>query len=70
MCIRDRLSDDAEAHRADAETVMRVKKNFPLAVMTKDKALFERILARNFIFRGEGENGLLRREDYIYSTRT
>lgn len=59
------LSDDVEAHRADAEAVMRVKKNFPLAVMTKDRALFERILARNFVFRGEGENGLLRREDYI-----
>ena len=59
------ITDDAEAHRADAEAVMRVKKNFPLAVMTKDRALFERILARNFVFRGEGENGLLRREDYI-----
>ena len=59
------ITDNAEAHRADAEAVMRVKKNFPLAVMTKDRALFERILARNFVFRGEGENGLLRREDYI-----
>jgi uncharacterized lipoprotein YajG len=46
------ITDNAEAHRADAEAVMRVKKNFPLAVMTKDRALFERILARNFVFRG------------------
>lgn len=59
------ITDDEEARRADAEAVMRVKKNFPLAVMTKDRALFERILARDFVFRGEGENGLLRREDYI-----
>jgi hypothetical protein len=59
------IADDAEARRADAEAVMRVKKNFPLAVTTKDRALFERILARNFVFRGEGENGLLLREDYI-----
>lgn len=59
------ITDDAEADRAEAEAVMRVKKNFPLAVMTKDRALLEQILARNFVFHGEGENGLLRREDYI-----
>ncbi len=57
------ITDNAEAHRADAEAVMRVKKNFPLAVLTKDRALFERILARNFVFRGEG--GMGSREDYI-----
>jgi hypothetical protein len=59
------ITDNAEAHRSDAEAVMQIKKNFPLAVMTKDRALFEQILARNFVFRGEGENGLLLREDYI-----
>ncbi len=59
------ITNNAEAQRSDAEAVMRVKKNFPLAVMTKDRALFERILARDFVFRGEGEDGLLRREDYI-----
>ena len=59
------ITDDAEAHRQDAEAIMQVKKNFPLAVQTKDRALFEHILARDFIFRGEGEGGLLGREDYI-----
>ena len=59
------ITNNAEAQRVDAEAVMRVKKNFPLAVMTKDRALFERILARDFVFRGEGEEGLLRRDDYI-----
>ena len=59
------ITDKAEAHRTDAEAIMQVKKNFPLAVQTKDRALFEKILARDFVFRGEGENGLLRRENYI-----
>jgi ketosteroid isomerase-like protein len=57
------ISNNAEAHRADAEAVMQVKKNFPLAVQSKDRALFEKILARDFVFRGE--SGMLRREDYI-----
>ena len=57
------ISPNAEAQRADAEAVMRVKKNFPLAVQTKDRALFEKILARDFVFRGE--SGMLDREDYI-----
>jgi ketosteroid isomerase-like protein len=63
------ISNNAEAHRADAEAVMQVKQNFPLAVQTKDRALFEKILTRDFVFRGEGEPGMLRREDYI-SNRT
>lgn len=57
------ITDNAESDRADAEAVMQVKKNFPLAVLTKDRALFERILARNFVFRGEG--GMGSREEYI-----
>ena len=57
------ITDNAEAHRADAEAVMRVKKNFPLAVLTRNRALFERILARDFVFRGEG--GMGSREEYI-----
>ncbi len=32
-------------------------------MQTKDPALFEKILARDFVFRGE--SGMLRREDYI-----
>jgi ketosteroid isomerase-like protein len=57
------ISDNAEKQRADAEAIMQVKKNFPLAVQTKDHALFERILARDFIFRGE--MGIMRRDEYI-----
>ena len=57
------ISINAEAQRAEAEAVMHVKKNFPLAVQTKDRALFEKILARDFVFRGE--SGMLRREGYI-----
>jgi ketosteroid isomerase-like protein len=47
---------------------MQVKKNFPLAVQTKDRALFERILARDFIFRGE--MGIMRRDEYIKDRTT
>lgn len=59
------LSRDAAAQRADAEAVMELKKKFPLAVMTKDRELFDRILSRDFVFRGEGDDGLLTRADYI-----
>ena len=57
------ITDNAEAHRADAEAVMRVKKNYPLAMRTKDRALFDRILARDFTFRGRTD--FFGREDYI-----
>ncbi len=57
------ITDNAAAHRADAETVMQLKKNYPLAMQTKDAALFNRILARDFTFRGENE--FFGREDYI-----
>jgi ketosteroid isomerase-like protein len=59
------ISDNVDAQRRDAEAIMQVKTSFPLAVQTKDRALFEKILARDFVFRGEGEPGMLRREDYI-----
>lgn len=49
------ITDDVEAHRKDAEAIMRVKKDWPLAMQTKDEALFNRILARNFTFRAEDE---------------
>jgi hypothetical protein len=61
------ISNNAEAHRADAEAVMQVKQHVPLAVHTKDRAVFEKILVRDFVFRGEP--GMLRRENYM-SNRT
>jgi len=57
------ITDNAEAHRADAEAIMQVKKNYPLAMQTQDRTLFNRILARDFTFRGENE--FFGREDYI-----
>lgn len=46
-----------------AAAVMEVKKQFPLAMRRKDRAIFERILARDFTFRGS--KGFFDRQDYI-----
>jgi hypothetical protein len=49
------ITDDAERDRPEATELMRVKADLPRAVQTKDKALFESILARDFTFRGEDQ---------------
>lgn len=49
------ITNNAEAHRGDAEAIMRLKKDLPLAMQTKDASLFDRILARDFTFRAEDE---------------
>jgi ketosteroid isomerase-like protein len=57
------ITDDVEADRADAQAIMQVRGNLPLAVQTKDAALFDRILARGFTFRADDE--FSNREQYI-----
>jgi Domain of unknown function (DUF4440) len=57
------ITDNVEARRGDAEVIMRRKIEWPRAMQTKDEALFNRILARGFTFRGEQE--FYNREDYI-----
>jgi hypothetical protein len=57
------ISDDVEATKADAEAVMQVKIELPRAVQTKEADKFERILARNFVFRANDE--FYNRADYI-----
>jgi hypothetical protein len=57
------ITDNPEEDRRDAEAIMQVKVAWPRAMQTKDRALFERILARGFTFRASG--GLLEREAYI-----
>lgn len=60
------ITDDVEAHRKDAEAIMRIKKDVPLAMQTKEAGLFDRALARNFTFRGFEDGGeFYNREDYI-----
>jgi hypothetical protein len=54
---------DVQARKADAEAVMQVKIELPRAVQTKEADRFERILARNFVFRAEGQ--FYGRADYI-----
>jgi ketosteroid isomerase-like protein len=57
------ITDDVEADRGEAEAIMRLRGKLPLAVQTKDAALFDRILARGFTFRAEDE--FWNREQYI-----
>jgi hypothetical protein len=49
------ISDDVEARKADAEAVMQVKIELPRAVQTKEADRFDRILARNFVFRSDDQ---------------
>lgn len=57
------ITDNPDARRGDAEAIMRRKIEWPRAMQTKDETLFNRILARDFTFRGEEE--FYGREDYI-----
>jgi ketosteroid isomerase-like protein len=56
-------NDDLEARKADTEAIMQVKIEFPRAVQTKEADRFERILAREFVFRAADE--FYGRADYI-----
>jgi hypothetical protein len=58
------ITDHPEAHRREAEAIMRVKLGWPRAVQTKDPAVFNRILARGFTLR-EPDGRLYERDAYI-----
>jgi Domain of unknown function (DUF4440) len=49
------ITDNPERDRPAATELMRVKADLPRAVQTKNKALFESILARDVTFRGEDQ---------------
>lgn len=57
------ISNNPEAERADAIAIMKVKRQWPLAMQKKDEAIFESILAQNFSFRADDE--FFNRSDYI-----
>lgn len=57
------ISNNPEAERADAIEILKVKRQWPLAMQQKDSALFESILAKNFSFRADDE--FFNRSDYI-----
>ena len=40
------ISDNVEAELGDAKEIMKVKRNFPLAMQTKNETLFNAILAK------------------------
>jgi Domain of unknown function (DUF4440) len=58
------IASDTEAERQRADAVMAVKLSWPLAIRTKDAALLDRILARDFTLR-EPDGTLYRRAGYI-----
>jgi hypothetical protein len=49
------ITDNAKRDRRDATEIMRVKADWPRAMQTKSKDLFESILALDFTFRAEDE---------------
>jgi ketosteroid isomerase-like protein len=57
------ITANVEADRADADAIMQLRAKLPLAVQTKDAALFDSILARGFTFRAADE--FWSREQYI-----
>jgi ketosteroid isomerase-like protein len=57
------ITDNLDADRVEAEAIMRLRAKLPLAVQTKDAALFNSILGRDFTFRAADE--FWNREEYI-----
>lgn len=57
------ITDDFQSDRAEADAIMRLRGKLPLAMQTKDAALFDSILARDFTFRAADE--FWNREEYI-----
>ncbi len=57
------ITNDRTKDSMDAREILKVKRNFPLAMQRKDSLLFEQILAKSFTFRADDE--FFNREDYI-----
>ena len=57
------ISKDVERQQADAKAIMAVKRKWPLAMQTKDRNLFDSILARDFTFKSATQ--FHNRQDYI-----
>jgi ketosteroid isomerase-like protein len=49
------ISNNLKQDSIDAIEILKVKRNLPLAMQMKNKALFESILSKNFTYRGEDE---------------
>lgn len=49
------ISNNLKQDSIEAIKILKVKRNLPLAMQKKNKALFESILSKNFTYRGEDE---------------
>lgn len=57
------ITNDHTKDSLEAREIMKVKRNFPLAMQRKDALLFEQILGKSFTFRADDE--FFNRADYI-----
>jgi len=57
------VTDNLDLEKNDALEILKLKHSLPLAMQTKNRDLFEGILARGFTFRAENE--FFNRADYI-----
>lgn len=58
------ITNNPETDRREAAAIMQVQLSWPRAMQTKDAALFDRILSRDFTFR-EADDRLYERDAYI-----
>lgn len=57
------VTKNLDLERGVAIEILKLKHSWPLAMQTKDRELFEKILSKNFTFRGEDE--FYTKTDYI-----
>ncbi len=57
------ITNNITKDSANAIEILKVKRNWPLAMQRKDSSLFEKILATSFTFRADGD--FFNRNDYI-----
>src|SRR5690606_41436976 len=58
------ITNNPSHDKDEAFKILQVKRFFPLAMQTKDRSLFEKILAQEFVYQGEDEF-YKNRTDYI-----
>lgn len=57
------ITNNSEDNRKDAAEILQIKRNWPIAMQTKDSALLNKILSKDFSF--STDNHIYNRADYI-----
>ena len=58
------ITDDLKRDSANAQALIRAKVILPLAMQRHDRVLFDRVLAKDFLY--HGEEAFFNREEYIH----